>query len=190
LPQKRKALLLHPSNEKAMNEKHIELLKQQIEKLDQKNFDLNSWKTHTMILLARIFGEDSQKIKQIEKLEYEFNSWSLRDTTGHSAYLDSCKKLGREILEASINEIEVLGTPQKHTEQPGKMDISVVLDALTDELKGSQYKNLLKTLKADIQPDEKKRLVNEIIREIGEETTRAILENILLNNGFVSNLEG
>jgi hypothetical protein len=171
-----------------MSEKQIELLNLQIEKLSQKNFDLTAWKTQTAILLARIFGEDNQKIKQIEKLEYEYNSWSLRDTSGHSAYLDSCKKLGREILEASINEIEALGIPEQHVEQAGKMDSSVVLDALNDELKGSQYKLLLKMLKSDISADEKKRLVNEIIRDIDEETNRAILESILLNERFVESL--
>jgi len=165
-----------------MNEKQIELLQQQIEKLGHKNFDLTAWKTQTAILLARIFGEDSQKIKLIEKLDYEYNSWSLRDTSGHSAYLDSCKKLGREILEASVNEIEVLGTPT------GKMDISVVLDALNDELKGSQYKSLLKTLKLEMSNDEKNRLVHEIIREIGEESTRTILVSVLLNSTFVAGL--
>lgn len=141
-----------------------------------------------MILLARIFGDDSQKIKQIEKLEYEFNSWSLRDATGHSSYLESCKKLGREILEASINEIEMLGTPHKTDSRSGKMDINVVLNALTDELKGSQYKNLMKTLKSAIHPDEKKRLVNEIVREMDEHTSRNILENILLNPDFLDGL--
>lgn len=171
-----------------MNEKQIVLLEEQIEKLEQKNFDLTAWKTHTSIILARIFGEDSQKIKQIEKLEYEYNSWALRDTSGHSAYLDSCKKLGREILEASINEIEVLGAPGKLSDKAGKMDISVFLDALNDELKGSQYKSLLKTLKSNINPDEKKRVVHEIIREIGEETNRAILESILLNDNLIQNL--
>jgi hypothetical protein len=171
-----------------MNEKQIALLEEQIEKLEQKNFDLTAWKTHTSIILARIFGEESQKIKQIEKLEYEYNSWALRDTTGHSAYLDSCKKLGREILEASINEIQVLGTPGKHSDKAGKMDISVILEALNDELKGSQFKSLLKTLKSNINPDEKKRVVHEIIREIGEETNRAILESILLNDILIQNL--
>ncbi len=171
-----------------MSEKQIELLSLQIEKLNQKNFDLTAWKTQTAILLARIFGEDNQKIKQIEKLEYEYNSWSLRDTSGHSAYLDSCKKLGREILEASINEIEALGVPEQQEEQTGKMDTNVVLNALNDELKGSQYKSLLKTLKSNINADEKKRLVNEIIREIDAETNRAILESILLNERFVESL--
>jgi single-stranded DNA-specific DHH superfamily exonuclease len=171
-----------------MNEKQIELLQQQIEKLGHKNFDLTAWKTQTAILLARIFGEDSQKIKLIEKLDYEYNSWSLRDTSGHSAYLDSCKKLGREILEASVNEIEVLGTPESHAEKTGKMDIGVVLDALNDELKGAQYKSLLKTLKSEMSNDEKQRLVQEIIREIGEESTRTILVSVLLNSTFVAGL--
>ena len=89
-----------------MSKKEIELLKEQIKKLDVKNFDLEAWKKYTIVLLARIFGDDSQKIKQIENIEYDYSSWALRYTSGISSYLNTCKKLGKEILDASISEIE------------------------------------------------------------------------------------
>ncbi|NCC73637.1 MAG: hypothetical protein EOM06_09595 [Sphingobacteriia bacterium] len=172
-----------------MNEQYIALLRKQIEKLETKNFDLNAWKAHTAILLGRIFGEDSQKVRQIEKIEYEFNSWSLRDTTGYSEYLDSCKKLGREVLEASISELDLLGLPQNINET-GKINPAVVLDALNDELKGSQFRQLLRALQADSNAEEKRRQVDEIIREMGETSTRKILGNILLNSSFIENIPG
>lgn len=171
-----------------MKEKQIELLRNQIEKLDSRDFDLEAWKNYTVILLARLFGQDNQKIKQIEKLDYEYNSWSLRDTSGYSSYLRTCKKLGREILEASIDEIRNFGVPEKSKEEVGKMSVDVVLEALDDELKGSQYKALISILKSDANPDEKRRKVHEIIKTLDSETIEAILESILLNTDFVSGI--
>jgi hypothetical protein len=171
-----------------MKEKQIELLQQQIEKLDNKAFDLEAWKNYTIVLLARMFGENSQKIKQIEKLDYEYNSWSLRDTSGTTSYLDTCKKLGREILEASISEIENFGIPKRVEEKGNTIDVNIILSALEDELKGSQYKALMNLLKEKNSPDEKKRLLHEIIKELGPDAPQAILESILLNKGFVAGI--
>ncbi len=171
-----------------MKQQQIDLLRQQIAKLDDKRFDLEAWKNYTIIVLARIFGENNQKIRQIEKLEYEHNSWSLRDTSGYSAYLQTAKKLGREILEASIDEIERFGVPENPIKPEKTVNISIILNALEDELKGSQYKSLMKLLSSGLSHDEKKRQVGDIIEALGSGTTRAILESILLNEGFVAGL--
>ena len=85
--------------------KEVELLQAQMDKLKAKDFDLDAWKQYTVVLLSRIFGEHNPKIRQIEKIEYDFSSWSLRDTSGKSAYMETCKKLGREVLQASIDEL-------------------------------------------------------------------------------------
>lgn len=168
-----------------MSENKIEILQKQIDKLENKSFDLEAWKKHTIILLEAIFGTGSQKVKQIENIEYEYNSWSLRDTSGYSAYLDSCKKLGREVLEASIEELQMKGEPQPGEEKEGKIAISVILDALDDELKGSQYKALMKHLKTDMNPEEKSRQVHDIIKELDNETIIAILQGIIMHKDFV-----
>lgn len=168
----------------------IEILQKQIEKLDNKKFDLEAWKKHTIILLEAIFGSNNQKVKQIENIEYEYNSWSLRDTSGYSEYLQSCKKLAREVLEASIEELELKGEPQPGEDEEGKIPVSVVLDALDDELKGSQYKAMMKLLKSDLNPDEKSRQLHDIIKDLDNETIMNILQGIILHRDFTTALPG
>ena len=72
--------------------KETKLLKQQIDKLSDKDFDLQGWKKYTIIILTRIFGEKSEKIRMVDKLEYEFSSWSLRDASGNESYEEGDRK--------------------------------------------------------------------------------------------------
>ncbi len=160
-----------------MPEKEIQLLKTQIDKLKAKDFDLDAWKKYTIIILARIFGENSMKTKQIESIEYDYSSWSLRDTTGSNIYLDSCKKLGREILQASVDELETLGLPQ--TEISADEFFKVIEDALKDELKGMQVKEIGKILAGGDDAKVKREQVLEKLKEYGSETSQDILSNIL-----------
>lgn len=160
-----------------MPEKEIQLLKTQIDKLSKKDFDLDAWKKYTIIILARIFGGNSMKIKQIENIEYDYSSWSLRDTTGSNIYLDSCKKLGREILQASVDELETLGLPQ--TEAATDEFFQVITDALQDELKGTQVKEIGQILASGDEASVKRDKVLEKLKEYGSETSQDILSNIL-----------
>jgi hypothetical protein len=160
-----------------MPEKEIQLLKTQIDKLKAKDFDLDAWKKYTIIILARIFGETSMKIKQIESIEYDYSSWSLRDTTGSNIYLDSCKKLGREILQASVDELETLGLPQ--IEPSSDEFFKVIEDALKDELKGTQVKEIGLILAGGDDARVKREQVLEKLKEYGSETSQDILSNIL-----------
>ena len=88
-----------------MKKEALKLLKQQQDKITASDFDLESWKKYSIVILSRIFGEESGKVKQIEKLEYEYSSWSLRDASGNESYEDGTKKLAVEIIQASIDEI-------------------------------------------------------------------------------------
>ncbi|MCF6342481.1 MAG: hypothetical protein L3J31_06720, partial [Bacteroidales bacterium] len=69
-----------------MAQKEIKLLEQQISRLSNTGFDLEAWKKYTIIVLARIFGSNDEKIRQVEQLESEFSSWSLRDASGNKSY--------------------------------------------------------------------------------------------------------
>ena len=166
-----------------MPEKEIQLLKTQIEKLTAKGFDLDAWKKATIIILARIFGENSLKIKQIESIEYDYSSWSLRDTTGSNNYLDSCKKLGREILQASVDEIETLGLPGRE-EKPDEF-FHVITDALQDELKGSQVKEINLILASGESPEIKREKILEKLKEYGSDISHDILANILTSSAMI-----
>jgi hypothetical protein len=160
-----------------MPEKEIQLLKAQIDKLSRKDFDLDAWKKATIIVLARIFGENNLKIKQIESIEYDYSSWSLRDTTGFNTYLDSCKKLGREILQACIDELETLGLPK--TEETSDEFFLVITGALQDELKGSQVREISQVLSSGESPEAKREKILEKLKEYGSDISHDILSNIL-----------
>ena len=159
--------------------KEIKLLEEQIKKLDEKDFDLDAWKQYTIVLLARIFGDNNQKIKQIEKIEYDHSSWALRDTSGSSSYLDTCKKLGKEILTASIDELETFGIPDKKVTTTGSFPVEVIVTALEDELKVSQFKEIVSIINSGSDRDVKiKELANKL-KSFGKNTPENILLNIL-----------
>ena len=166
-----------------MPEKEIELLRAQIDKLKAKDFDLEAWKKYTIVLLARIFGDESQKIKQVENIEYDYSSWSLRDTTGSNSYLDTCKKLGKEILQASIDEIETLGLP---TGGDSSDELFLALsEALQDEMKGSQFKEVKQILSSTDSQETKKDKILEKLKSYGSEMSFMILSNILTSNPVI-----
>ena len=164
-----------------MSNKEIEILKQQIEKLSEKDFDLEAWKKYSVVLIARIFGDNSQKIKQIESIEYDYSSWALRDTSGSSSYMETCKKLGEEILKASISEIEVFGLPEKEKNIETSKIHDSIISSLQDELKGSQFKEIISIIKSDKKPKVKKNLIFEKLNNFGIDTSNEILSNILCN---------
>lgn len=167
-----------------MAKKEIAILKKQIERLDVKDFDLEAWKKFTIVMLARIFGDNSEKIRQIESIEYDYSSWSLRDTSGSSSYLDSCKKLGRKILEASIEELEAFGLPDKSSEDD--KFFRIIVDALQDELKGSQFRQLkdviLKTKNADDMKDRVREILNDYDTGVPVDILTAILTDTVFKH--------
>ena len=160
--------------------KETKLLNQQIEKLNAKDFDLQGWKKYTVILLARIFGDKNEKIRQIEKLEYEFSSWSLRDASGNESYEEGTKKLAREILQAAIDEIEAFGVPEVVPEQSDQAVIEL-LNLLLDEMKGSQVKKLKGILASRESKDEKQRMIKEILEDLGEYEAYTILTAMVMH---------
>ena len=169
-----------------MVKKEISILKKQIERLDIKTFDLEAWKKFTIVMLARIFGDTSEKIRQIESIEYDYSSWALRDTSGTSSYLDSCKKLGRKILEASIAELETFGLP----DQSGADDrfFRIIIEALQDELKGSQFRELKAVILSMDKEEERKEKVREILHDYDTGVPVDILTSILTNKVFKNEL--
>lgn len=167
-----------------MAKKEIAILKKQIERLEIKDFDLEAWKKFTIVMLARIFGDNSEKIRQIESIEYDYSSWSLRDTSGSSSYLESCKKLGRKILEASIEELEAFGLPDKSGDDDKFFQI--IIEALQDELKGSQFRQLkdviLKTEKEEDMKDKVREILNDYDTGVPVDILTAILTHSIFKH--------
>jgi hypothetical protein len=160
-----------------MVKKEIKLLQKQIERLDAKDFDFEAWKKYSILQLSRIFGESDPKIKQLDNIEFEFNSWSLRDASGNESYEEGSKRLAKEVLQAAIDELDIYGLP--HKESNANELVSELASIITDEFKGSQIKKLKEILSSNESAAEKKRRIKELIEELGENTSVEILSNVL-----------
>ncbi len=165
--------------------REIKLLEQQVEKLASPDFDFESWKKYTIIILSRIFGSGNEKIVQIENTDVEFSSWSLRDASGNESYEEGSKKLASEVLKAAIDELKIYGLPDLK-EDNSTIISQELLNIILDEFKGSQVKQLKSILSSGDSLTEKKRRVKEIIEEIGEYGSYDIITNILTNSTIVS----
>ena len=157
-----------------MAEKEISLLKEQIERLNEKKFDLEAWKNHTIIFLERIFGKDSSKIKMIKDLGYDYSSWNLRDTAaaGKSKDKDPIRMQAAEILKAAIAELGMLGLPK------GIQENEKTWELIQDELTGKQVKEIEQILKSE-DKDKAKR-IGDILENMEKENLASIVAKLLI----------
>ncbi|MCL9810079.1 hypothetical protein [Flavobacterium luminosum] len=172
-----------------MTEKQIELIKKQLSKLDSNDFDLSGWKSSTIVILSRIFGDTYQGIKAIENIKY--SSGGIGSV--HWDNLASCKKQGKDILEACITELETFGQPeQKKNDNSGininltqnqnqTVNINLLIGALEDELTVSQLREVNEIMNAEEPKSEKKKKLIDKIKSFGSDVASNILANILTN---------
>ena len=163
--------------------KPIAVLKKQLAKLDNENFDLEAWKSSSSVFLSRLFGDKDTKVKQIQGLKIDYGSWTLRDASSSYNPVISCKKQGREIIEAAINELETFGLPGT------SLDISVIMQALENQLKVSQLKELTKVLTNNQSEEDKKKKLIKMISSWGKGAPSHILSEILLASELKDLLE-
>ncbi|HHP7240939.1 MAG TPA: hypothetical protein ACFCUD_04675 [Cyclobacteriaceae bacterium] len=150
-----------------MKEEYINLLADQIKKLENEKFDLEAWKSSTTSILSKVYDKYDPKVKQIERLKIDYSSWMLRDSSSTYKPIDSAKMLGREILESTINEIRIFGLPDQ-----SKSIRQNILDSLSDELKGSDFKKLQQMV-------EDKSITEKHVREIVNKLNKNSLSNLV-----------
>lgn len=117
-------------------ENEIDILKHQIQSLEAKKFDLEAWKASALLFVSRIFGASSEHVHQIRDLKYDYSSWSLRDTSGGTHQTDPVKTRAREILDAAITELQLLGKPSPAG------SVSNMMEAFQKELTGKEFEEL------------------------------------------------
>ncbi len=157
-----------------MSENEIELLSQQIASLDTKKFDLEAWKSPTLMFVSRIFGSSSEHVRQIRELKYDYSSWTLRDTSGGGQLTDPVRVRAREILEAAISELQNLGAPIEED------NASKVLDAFRKELKGKEMHDLEQILQ--LSESEKQPALETFLNNKDKKILRSILIDLLTDN--------
>jgi hypothetical protein len=159
--------------------KEIKLLEEQLLKLDEKGFDFKSWKQYSILLLSRIFGEENQKVRQLSKIEVDYSSWSLRDTSGKVSQIETIKKLVREIIVASIDELKSEGLPSKNQTMISSLPLKILVSALEDDLKVSQFKEIVELIHSQADTASKRIAIENKLNEFGEKVSVRILASIL-----------
>ena len=162
-------------------EKELQLLYSRLRKVEERNFDLHSWKQGTIAVLDSILGPGNLKRKLIEDVDFQNNSWSLRDTTGD---VDSIKKTCADVLETIIMEIETFGLAEKDIsvkKEPKSGEVSVIEDAIRKELSQSQLDELVELLK---KKDVTFVDVMDKIKRYGYEVAPRILASLVMRPEF------
>ena len=160
--------------------KEVQLLKKQIAKLDAPDFDLEAWKTGAIIILERIFGPDNQKIALMEKIKYDQSSWALREAKGSKNMMETCKRQGEEILQIAIDELEHFGLPEEVEEAKAAPFKAVIEQALENELKIAQYKEVLRIVHSDKGFEDRKQDLLDLLHGAGHDVTDNLVAWILL----------
>ena len=172
-----------------MLDKYIALIQKQIENLEAKDFDLKSWKTASVIIVGRIFGENSKIAEEIDNINYDLSSWSLRDTLAKTSNLEACKNKGRSILNVALNELELLGLPNQNNSSEKKIPVQIIVSALKNELKGIQYQELNDIIKSRKKEADKKTLIAEKFKNYGSDVAEQILSSILATTEFKNEID-
>jgi len=159
-------------------DKYIALLNEQLNKLNSTAFDLAAWKKSTILILSSVFGSGNVRTKAIESIEYEYNSWSLRDESGTK---DPIKIICKETLQAIISEIELSDTFIIQSSESDNTSLAFIWEAFENELTGSKSKALKKILSEEKNPNLKNTNIDIILQELPDETKRNILKQILLS---------
>ena len=165
-----------------MIDKYVEVLKKQIEKLSDDDFDLDAWKSGTIVLLGRIFGDATAKIGEIEKIKFDFGSWSLRDASGSRDQMQSCKRRGRGVLEACITELEMLGLEENEPVETS--DNAALRNVVEQELKISEYRSLIKIVKNKSNRAEKRSMLIRALQNLDTLVAPGIVANMLTEPAF------
>jgi hypothetical protein len=190
-----------------MNEKYIQLLKRQLLEVDEigtnqltnseRSFGVDGWKSSTISILERIFGPESRKIKEIEKIKLNKTAYMSGPTKFH---IETVKETAKSIMEACISELETLGTPDQvydgakqginltvlqSQENNQSIKLDIIVNELRKELTGAQLDEIQEILDSDEKGDEKKKKTIEKLKEFGINTLSNIISGILTNPSII-----
>lgn len=175
--------------------KEIEILEQQISKLSNPQFDIEAWKSSTNIILSRIFGPNYEGIKSINKIQHQAGGIFFGDNSTSWDNVETCKKQGREILDACIQELRAFGIPEKIASKDGihitltqnqhqTVNIDLLVSALKDELTGAQLKEVKDIMNTKEPAEEKRTTLVSKLKSFGTDVASNVLANILTNPGI------
>jgi hypothetical protein len=144
-------------------------IKERGDKLDQKSFDWVAWKKGTLLVLQNIFGTDSAYYKQLAETDYEYSSWSLRDTSGSS---DPVKSSCQDLLD--ICRTDLMSHQESAVSTKEKM-AKLLSQYLTD----SQISIIMEVVQSNTPPHQKNEQIGEILKDFSPELSTKVLIELI-----------
>ena len=154
-----------------MEKDFAKLLKVQLKKLNSKDFDLEAWKSSTSAVLSMAFGADDPQVHEIQKLKIDYGSWALRDAKASYDPIETCKKIGKEVVEIALSQ---LGDSKEINS-----DFNSILE---NQLTDKSLKEIRKVLKSTKSDSKKKEKVEEILKGLDTENLASILAELILKS--------
>lgn len=156
-------------NLKTKVDEFIGMLQKQLDALSEKEFDLEAWKKGTIARLGAVYSPDDPRIEELREIKIDYSSWALRDSNSSYKPVESCKKVGRAMVEAIIDDIKIFGLSKN-----GSKDNSQLLLKILDESQREEFAKLMehpadKTFKKFLQTLSKKELADVIVTLMDKE---------------------
>lgn len=147
----------------------IALLQDRKARLGHKPFDWNAWKKGTLLVLNSLFGEESYYFRELSAIDYQYSSWSLRDTSGSG---DPVKASCAELLDICMVEVQ--------HQQPNLASTRQLLETVLKKyLSQSLLEQIRETLGKDVPPFEKEEQVVNLIQQTDSRTVHKILAELI-----------
>lgn len=149
----------------------IGLITDRLKKLNSKPFDWVAWKKGTLLVIKSIFGEESAYFNQLNNTDYEYSSWSLRDTSGSG---DPVKSSCAELLEICLIDLQ---SRQQHKTQSASEKITKVLE---NYFPTPLKTDILSIANSELPNFEKSEKLIKTLNQIDKNTTTKVLVDLIV----------
>ena len=187
-----------------MEDKMIEILKKQVELLDniQTVAELSDWKEKTRIFICRIYKEDSTQYKQFSRI----SAFPPIYTPGTQPDILGAVREARNLLNGFVEDIETFGLPNSQSTTTDKTRTIVpsiniennpvftqsqtqyqtqsqnIEDIIRDEIPPSKMREIEEILKTEEPEKTKLEKVGDILQKVGIGVTSSVLARIITSS--------
>lgn len=188
-----------------MEEKMIEILKKQVELLDdiQTVAELSDWKEKTKIFICRIYRETSTQYKQFSSI----SAYPSFYTPATQPDVSGAVRKSRNLLNGFIEDIEIFGLPNilsqkektrnivpniinkiennpnfSQSQTQNQTQTQNIKDIIKDELTPARLKEIEAILKEDESQETKLQKIGDILQKVGIGVTSSVLARIITSS--------
>lgn len=172
-----------------MKEKALEALEQvhQATSNIRDSFTLNDWKNEAENVIIRIYGKDSPQVSQLNTIRHTAIS-KIETSIASSKKLiqgliRDVERFGLPVIEPSSDGIHINITQNQNQET--KVNLQFFIEAIRDELTGSQQKEIQQIIdETETDASTKKSRIIDKLKSFGGDVASNIVANILTNPGL------